>query len=143
MRLKNFHSGSFLTLQPTFATDPIFLFMLKSWDVKKGTAHAVPFLRFPIGTISKVKKDCLGLRYKGTGVVPLCQISGYVIKHVYSACYCGNLPFCRIIYCSLISYLYLNCFGRVLCVNVKKCLFINSRWHFAPNVAPDRRNGRM
>ena len=23
MRLKNFHSGSFLTLQPTFATDPI------------------------------------------------------------------------------------------------------------------------
>ena len=23
MRLKNFHSGSFLTLQPTFATDPL------------------------------------------------------------------------------------------------------------------------
>ena len=53
-------------------------FRLLGRAIKKGTAHAVPFLRFPIGTISKVKKDCLGLRYKGTGVVSLCQILGYV-----------------------------------------------------------------
>jgi hypothetical protein len=30
----------------------------------KGLRHRVPFYGFPIGTISKVKKIVLGLRYK-------------------------------------------------------------------------------
>ena len=50
---------------------------------KKGLYHRGPSYRFPIGTISKVKKIVLGLRYKGTAYVTLCKIFFYVIKHVF------------------------------------------------------------
>lgn len=37
----------------------------KLLKIKREQLHAAPFYEFPIGTISKVKKIVLGLRYKG------------------------------------------------------------------------------
>ena len=54
---------------------------------KKELCHRVPFYGFPIGTISKVKKIVLGLRYKGRAKLTVCQIFFYVIRHTFLACF--------------------------------------------------------
>jgi hypothetical protein len=52
---------------------------------KKELRRGVPFYGFPIGTISKVKKIVLGLRYKGEAFLTVCQIIRYVVRHTFSA----------------------------------------------------------
>ena len=52
---------------------------------KKNLRLRGSFYGFPIGTISKVKKIVLGLRYKGLAFLSLCQTFLYVIGHVFSA----------------------------------------------------------
>ena len=50
---------------------------------KKGGSSQSPFLWFPIGTISKVKKIVLGLRYKVRSFRQHDQLFFYVMKHSF------------------------------------------------------------
>ena len=50
---------------------------------KKELCHRVPFYGFPIGTISKVKKIVLGLRYKGRSFILPYKIFFYVMQHSF------------------------------------------------------------
>ncbi|MBD5367104.1 MAG: hypothetical protein HDR82_08920 [Bacteroides sp.] len=53
---------------------------------KKELHHEVPFYWFPIGTISKVKKIVLGLRYKGHTFFSYYQRKKYVVQHSFIIC---------------------------------------------------------
>ena len=58
---------------------------------KKELRRGVPFYGFPIGTISKVKKIVLGLRYKVRYFLPFYQINLYVLQHTFLAFFSSRL----------------------------------------------------
>ncbi|MDE6464007.1 MAG: hypothetical protein K2L16_05170 [Muribaculaceae bacterium] len=98
---------------------------------KKELRRGVPFYGFPIGTISKVKKIVLGLRYK-VGAFPTgCQIFLYVIGHSFLAMPLVGARDTFFANCNTINYIRNSTSVAQVCVSVKNGKMLEEAWQSA------------